>query len=215
MVDAGRWWSFLAVAVALVVVPGPSVLFVISRSVAYGRAAGVQTVVGNAAGAGTQVLLVSAGLGAVLARSVAAFTALKLAGAAYLVWLGWHAWRDRRSLAALLGTVADARPPRRVLAEGYVVGVTNPKLLVFCAAVLPQFVDRSATAATPVGAQLAVLGLTFVAVALVFDSMWALAAGSARAWLARSPRRLAAVGGTGGLVTMGIGVGVAFTGRKD
>lgn len=212
VVSAADLWSFVAVAAVIVAVPGPSVLFVISRSVAYGRVVGLQTVLGNAIGAGVQVLLISLGLGAIIERSLVVFTALKIVGACYLVWLGWCAWRDRRSLADLASRPPEVHTTRRVVSEGFVVGVTNPKLFVFAAAVLPQFVDRSAGS---VGLQLGELGLVFVAIALVFDSVWAMAAGSARDWLARSPDRLAAVGGVGGLVTMGLGVRLAFLGRHD
>jgi len=212
MVSAANLWSFVLVTAVIIAVPGPSVLFVISRSVAYGRAAGLQTVVGNALGAGAQVLLISVGLGVIIERSILVFTVLKFAGAGYLIWLGWCAWRDRRSLADLAALPGAVQATRRVVSEGFVVGVTNPKLFIFAAAVLPQFVDRTAGS---VGVQLAELGLIFVMIALVFDSMWAIAAGAARDWLAHSPDRLAAVGGVGGLVTMGLGVRLAFTGRRD
>lgn len=212
MVVPSHLWSFAALAVAIVVVPGPSVLFVISRSVAYGRRVGLLTVLGNAAGAGLQAAAVAAGLGVVIERSIVAFTVLKLAGAAYLVWLGVRAWRERRELSGLVATVAEPRPPRRILLDGFMVGITNPKLVVFFAAVLPQFVDRQAGS---VGVQMTVLGLVFVGIALLCDSTWALAAGSARGWLARSPRRLSAVGGAGGLVTIGLGLRLAFLGRHD
>jgi threonine/homoserine/homoserine lactone efflux protein len=100
----------------------------------------------------------------------------------------------------------------RVLADGFVVGVTNPKSIVFFAAVLPQFVDP---AAGHLPLQLLVLGTVSIAAALVCDSVWAILAGTARQWFARSPRRLAAIGGAGGLTMIGLGVRLAFTGRKD
>jgi threonine/homoserine/homoserine lactone efflux protein len=93
-----------------------------------------------------------------------------------------------------------------------VVGVSNPKAAVFFAAVLPQFVDPSAGR---VPLQMLLLGTVFVAIAVVCDSTWAVAAGTARAWIARSPRRLELVGGTGGLVMIGIGASLALTGRRS
>ncbi len=105
-----------------------------------------------------------------------------------------------------------ARSTRRILRDGITVGATNPKAIVFFAAVLPQFVDRSA-GRVPV--QMLLLGAVFVGIAALCDSTWALAAGTARAWFARSPRRLALVGGTGGLAMIGIGASLALTGRKD
>jgi threonine/homoserine/homoserine lactone efflux protein len=96
--------------------------------------------------------------------------------------------------------------------DGFLVGVTNPKVIVFFAAILPQFVDRTAG---NVPLQIITLGGIFAGIALLSDSGWALVAGTARAWLARSPRRLAALGGTGGLVMIGLGATLALTGRKD
>jgi len=154
-----------------------------------------------------------------VARSVAVFVALKLAGGAYLVFLGVKAWRHRGvlSVAGLgKGVAGDgravARGDARTLWEGFVVGVTNPKTMVFFAAVLPQFVDRGAGR---VHEQMLLLSLVFSVIALVCDSMWAVGASAARGWFARSPRRLAAIGGAGGLAMIGVGVTVAATGRAD
>ncbi len=211
MVDPSRLLALAVTAFALIVVPGPSVLFVISRGVVHGRRAGLATVVGNAAGLVVQVVAVALGLGAVVASSVAAFTVVKLAGAAYLVFLGVSAIRERRSLAAAFAH-PEAVPLGRILREGFLVGVTNPKSLVLFTAVLPQFVDPHGAAPA---VQLLVLGALCVAIALVSDSAWAVTAGSARAWLARRPERLATMGGVGGVVTIGLGLRLLFTGRHD
>jgi threonine/homoserine/homoserine lactone efflux protein len=104
------------------------------------------------------------------------------------------------------------RSGRTLVLDGVVVGVANPKAIVFFAAILPQFVDRSGA---PAGVQMAVLGLVFVAIALVSDSLWGLVAGSARQWFVRSPRRLERIGAAGGLVMMGLGVRLALTGRRQ
>jgi threonine/homoserine/homoserine lactone efflux protein len=177
-----------------------------------GRRAALTTVVGNAAGVYLQVLLVAVGLGSVVERSVVAFNAVKLIGAAYLVWLGVQAIRHRRALSSVLDTDVSVRSGRTLLLDGVVVGVANPKAIVFFAAILPQFVDRSGA---PAGVQMAVLGLVFVAIALVSDSLWGLVAGSARQWFVRSPRRLERIGAAGGLVMMGLGVRLALTGRRQ
>lgn len=206
--------SFAAFAVAsfmLVVVPGPSVLFVISRGVALGRRAALATVVGNAAGVYLQALLVAVGLGAAISRSTVVFTAIKLVGAAYLVYLGVQAFRHRRALATVLDAAGTVRPTRHLLREGFLVGVSNPKAAVFFAAILPQFV---APGGAPEGLQMAVLALVFVGVALVSDGAWGLAAGSARAWLAASPRRLELLGGAGGLTMIGLGLALAASGGR-
>jgi threonine/homoserine/homoserine lactone efflux protein len=212
VVPADKLAAFAVTAFLLIIVPGPSVLFVVSRGVALGRRAALATVVGNAAGAYVQMVLVAFGLGALVTRSVTVFTALKLVGAVYIVYLGAKAWRQRRELATVLDLGVSARSVSRILGEGFVVGITNPKTTVFFAAVLPQFVDRSAGNVT---AQMLVLGLVFTAIALVSDSTWGLAAGTARHWLADSPHRLSALGGAGGLVMVGLGLQMAVTGRKD
>jgi threonine/homoserine/homoserine lactone efflux protein len=137
---------------------------------------------------------------------------LKLIGAAYLIFLGVQAIRHRRSLTDALATAPPSTRTRRVLADGFMVGIANPKTAVFFLAVLPQFLDRGAGGATP---QLLLLGAIFYAIALVCDSLWAIAAGSARLWFARSPSRLAAVGGAGGVAMIGIGASLALTGRKS
>jgi threonine/homoserine/homoserine lactone efflux protein len=204
--------AFLVIATVLIAVPGPSVLFVVTRSLTQGRRAGIATVVGNAAGVYVQVMLVAIGVGAIVQESIAVFTVVKLAGALYLVYLGVQTFRHRRSLAAALDVPAAPRQLRRMLTDAFVVGIANPKVIVFFVAVLPQFVDPSAGS---VGLQLLTLGAVFCLIAIACDSVWALAAGAARAWLVRSPRRLAAIGGTGGIVLIGLGAGLAVSGRKD
>jgi threonine/homoserine/homoserine lactone efflux protein len=208
----GHLVSFALVSLALIVVPGPSVLFVVSRSLMLGRAAGVGTATGGQIGEFLQVIAVAWGIGALVERSVAVFTVIKLAGAAYLMYLGVQAIRHRRSLAAALEATAEKKSAAAILRDGVIVGVSNPKSIVFFVAILPQFVDRSAG---HVPVQMMLLGAVFIAIAIVCDSSWALAAGSARAWLARSPRRMALIGGTGGLAMIGIGASLALTGRQD
>ncbi|MGO9080929.1 MAG: LysE family translocator [Streptosporangiaceae bacterium] len=212
MLPTGHLLAFALVSYALILVPGPNVLFVISRSLQLGRAAGLAAVVGGQLGVYLQAVAVAVGIGTVVERSVAVFTVIKLAGAAYLVYLGIQAIRRRRSLAAVLELPARRKSLGRMLRDGFVVGAGNPKSIVFFAAVLPQFADR---AAGDVPVQMLLLGTVFMAIALVSDSMWALAAGTARGWFARSPRRLEIIGGTGGLVMIGIGASLALSGRKD
>jgi threonine/homoserine/homoserine lactone efflux protein len=212
MVPTEHLLTFVLLAVVLILVPGPSVLFVVTRSLTLGARAGLATVVGNATGAYTQVVAVALGIGALVQESIHVFTAIKLAGAAYLVYLGAQTFCHRRSLVAALDTPVERKGARRIFADAYVVGVLNPKVVVFFMAILPQFVDPSAGA---VAVQLLLLGAIFCLIALVCDSMWALAAGAARTWLAGSPRRLAAIGGTGGVVMIGLGAGLALTGRKE
>ncbi|MFH8337611.1 LysE family translocator [Streptomyces sp. AM6-12] len=213
MVSTDRLLAFAALSLLLIVIPGPSVLFVVGRALAHGRRAALTTVAGNTLGAYVLVAAVALGIGPVVERSALLFTALKLAGAAYLVHLGVRTWRQRGSLrAALTRSGPPERSGLRTLGEGFAVGVANPKTMVFFAAVLPQFVDR---AQGRVPLQMLLLGLVFNVLALVSDSVWGLAASAARGWFARSPRRLSAVGGVGGLTMIGLGMAVAVTGRKD
>lgn len=214
MVSPAHFAAFAALVFVMVVVPGPSVLFTISRALTVGRRDAMLTVVGNAAGVYTQVVAVAFGLGVLVQASATVFTAIKLAGAAYLVYLGVQAIRHRRRLADAFAAAVRTTPARtlRVLRDGYVVGFANPKSIVFLAAVLPQFVDQ---AAGRVPVQIMLLGASLPVIAVLSDSVWALAAGAARDWFARSPRRLELIGGTGGLVMIGLGAGLALNGRQD
>ena len=214
MVTTAHLAAFAALTFLMVVVPGPSVLFTISRALTVGRREALLTVVGNAAGVYTQVVAVAFGLGVLVTTSAAVFTAIKLAGAVYLVYLGVQAIRKRRKLTEAMAATVRAAPGRTlaVLRDGFVVGFANPKSIVFLAAILPQFVDAGAGS---VPAQMLLLGICLPAIALATDSLWALVAGTARSWFARSPRRLELIGGTGGLVMIGLGTTLAFTGRKD
>ncbi|GAA2126110.1 MULTISPECIES: LysE family translocator [Arthrobacter] len=211
MVPAPNLLAFALAALVLIAVPGPSVLFVIGRTLALGRKGGLLSVAGNAGGELVQIAAVAVGVGVVLAQSLLLFSVVKFAGAAYLVYLGIQAIRHRGS-GATAADPADPSSTARVLREGFIVGATNPKSIVFFVAVLPQFVDYSA-GAIPV--QLATLGAVFLLIALVSDSTWALAAGTARHWFARSPRRIAALSTTGGVMMIGLGGTLALTGSKN
>jgi len=194
--------AFALASVVLIAVPGPSVLFVIGRSLALGRRGGLLSVLGNELGSLVPITAVAVGVGSIVAQSIALFTVVKLLGAGYLAYLGIQAIRHRRE-----GTDVGTDPRARVasswttLRQGFVVGATNPKTIVFFVAALPQFVDFHA-GAVPV--QMLVLGLVFALIALVCDGAWAVLAGTARAWFARSPRRLSAIRATGGGMMIGL-----------
>ena len=204
--------AFALTALVIVVIPGPSVMFIVSRALAYGRRAAALTVIGNALGEYVQVIAVAFGIGLRAERAVALFTILKLIGAAYLVYLGVKTIRDRRSLGSMVDPALVSRADRRYLLQGFLVGVSNPKTVIFLAAILPEFVTRSAGR---VPEQILLLGLVFSVIALVSDNVWGITAGTARSWFARSPKRLQLVGGLGGLAIIAIGVRLALTGRKD
>jgi threonine/homoserine/homoserine lactone efflux protein len=206
--------EFLLTVYVLILIPGPSVLFVVSRGVALGRRAALATVLGNAAGLVFQGTLVTIGIGSIVARSDAVFTALKLIGAAYLVFLGLKNIRERKTLAAVFSPAAHAasKPIGRIVREGFFVGATNPKGVLIFTAVLPQFIDRSQGHDT---LQLATLGAICVVIALLSDGAWALASGTARHWLGRSSRRLETMTGLGGAMLVALGVGLAATTRRS
>jgi threonine/homoserine/homoserine lactone efflux protein len=212
MPSTDRLLAFAVTALVVIVIPGPSVLFVVARALARGRRVAVLSVAGNAVGVYAQVLAVAIGIGALAERSVAAFTVLKLLGGAYLVYLGVKTFRQRKSLAASLAAPFGPRPDRRSFFEGAIVGATNPKTVVFLVAILPQFTTRTQG---HVGSQILVLGLMFAAIAVVSDTVWVMAAARFRGWFARSPRRLELVGGAGGLAIAAVGVSFLASGRKD
>lgn len=211
MISLSQALTFGLASLVIVVIPGPSVLFVVGRALAYGRRTALASVAGNEAGALVLVGAVALGVGTAVERSVLLFATIKLCGAAYLVFLGVRALLHRHAHAGLTAA-PTARGGWRAAFDGFLVGVANPKTAVFFAAVLPQFVDRERGG---VPLQMLVLGLIFALIALVCDSTWGLAASGARAWFGRSPRRLAMIGGAGGLAMIGLGIGVAVTGRKD
>ncbi len=197
--------AFSALAFVVIVIPGPSVLFIVGRALQHGRARALVSVVGNAGGFVVHAVLVATGVGALIAASEAAFVVLKVVGGLYLIYLGVQAIRHRRD-GLELGQDDAARAEASivtVLAESFVVGVTNPKTLVFVAAVLPQFVDP---AAGPAWSQILVLGLVFSVIAIVSDGAYALLASFARDWFAGSPRRLARMRAAGGglMATLGV-----------
>lgn len=212
MVPLPNLLAFAVASIALIALPGPSVLFVVGRSLALGRMGGFLSVLGNSLGLVPVVAAVALGLGALVTQSAVVFTIIKIAGAAYIVYLGIQAIRHRRSATLGAGIGIARRSPWRLLGEGFIVGMTNPKSLVFFVAVLPQFVSYPAGA---VPLQLVVLGLVFIALALLGDSVWALAAGTARNWFARSPKRMEHLSASGGVMMIGLGGVLAFTGAKS
>ncbi|MCW2737134.1 LysE family translocator [Nocardioides sp.] len=200
MPSSSQWVAFLVASILFIQVPGPSLLFTIGRALTVGRREVLLSVVGNALGLLAQVSLVAVGLGAVVAASATAYTAIKMIGAGYVIWLGVQAIRHRSDARRAM---ADATPVRRghPVRIGFTVGATNPKTIVFFVAFLPQFTDP----AGPVAVQTMVLGLVFGLLAVASDSMWALAAGAARTWFASRPTRLDALSATGGTMMIGLG----------
>jgi threonine/homoserine/homoserine lactone efflux protein len=212
VVSTGQLLGFGLASLVLIVVPGPGVLFVVGRALAHGRRTALATALGHAAGNYVVAACVAVGLGALLQRSVEAFVIVKIAGALYLIWLGVHAIRHRKSLADAMAVATPPREGWRAARDGAVVGLTNPKAYILFGAILPQFVNRTAG---DVPAQMLVLALVSVAIGAVSDCSWGFAASAVRTWFARSPRRIKMVGGAGGLAMIGVGVTVAVTGRHN
>jgi len=144
MVSTGQLVGFALASLVLIVVPGPGVLFIVGRALAHGRRTALATACGHAAGNYVVAACVAVGLGALLERSVQAFVIVKVAGVLYLVWLGVHAIRQRRSLAAAMEVAGEPKGGWRAALDGAVVGITNPKAYILFGAILPQFVNRSA-----------------------------------------------------------------------
>ncbi|MGP8161626.1 MAG: LysE family translocator [Candidatus Dormibacteria bacterium] len=207
--DPNRMLAFAGVALLVILFPGPSVLFIVSRSLSLGRRLALTTVLGNQLGEFAQVCAVAVGIGALVAASSIAFTVVKLLGAAYLVYLGVQTIRSRHAPGGP-GPALRTGGTRRVFGQALVVGLTNPKTTVFFAAVLPQFADPRLG---HVPLQLLVLGLVWSAIALVCDTGWAFAASSARAWLTGPKGRLGRLRWGSGAVMIGLGVGLAVSGR--
>jgi threonine/homoserine/homoserine lactone efflux protein len=203
--DAPRLALFFAAAAALLLTPGPAVLYIVARSTEQGRRAGLLSALGIGLGTLVHVAAAALGLSAILVSSAVAFSTVKYVGALYLIFLG-----VRRLLVKAGPEESLAARPRasmrRIFTEGVLVNVLNPKTALFFLAFLPQFVDP----ARPMTPQIASLGLLFAALGVVSDSGWALAAGSAAGWLRRSPgiaRRQSYV--TGGIY-IGLGLVAAF-----
>ena len=198
---------FVVAALALLLVPGPAVLYVVARSIHQGRRAGLASVVGIHVGTLVHIAAATLGLSALIVSSAVAFTAVKIAGAVYLVGLGlWTLFSRSAETEVALG---GERSLRRAFAQGVVVNVLNPKTAIFFLAFLPQFVD--ADAAHP-AVQIAFLGVLFALLGLVTDSLWALAAGTAGGVLRRSRRFVRTQRYVTGSVYIGLGAATALSG---
>jgi threonine/homoserine/homoserine lactone efflux protein len=200
--------AFLAVALVIIVIPGPSVVFTIGRALVLGSGPAVLSVLGNVFGVGIQILAVAFGAGAILAQFPTAFFAVKILGALFLVYLGIDAFRHRLDPIELAENETYSR--KRILSQSFVVGITNPKTIVFFLAAFPQFVSPGEN---PV-VQMLFMGLIFSVIGFFSDSLWALAAGTARHWFGKSQSRLAALRGGGGVSLSLLGIYMAYEALK-
>jgi threonine/homoserine/homoserine lactone efflux protein len=202
--DSSTLWVFSLAALALLAIPGPAVLYIVVQSAEQGRRAGLASVAGIHVGTLVHVAAATAGLSALIVASALAFSVVKYAGAAYLVYLGVRKLLERDADPAL---TPRREPLRRAFVRGVVVNVLNPKTALFFLAFLPQFVDADRGS---VWSQALVLGLLFVALGLVSDSLYALAAGTVGALLRRRRRRLRY---GSGVVYIGLGAAAALAKR--
>lgn len=210
MIGLDQLLGFGLAALVVIVIPGPSVVFVVGRALAYGQRVALASVVGNTAGLFVVMSLVCVGLGALVASSEVVFTSVRLVGAAYLVWLGVQAWRHRGALVVADGSPAATLDVATAVRQGFLVGVSNPKGFIIFAAMLPPFVERDA--ATPVPLQMLLLGAVAVVLGLVCDGLWASAAGRARDWFVASEARGRMLGAVGGTSMILLGVAMAALG---
>ncbi len=207
--NAASLGVFAVAALALLLTPGPAVLYIVARSVEQGRIAGLASVCGITTGTLVHVLAAALGLSALLASSALAFAVVKYAGAAYLIYVGVRRILDR-SGAPTAAQDLPRRTLRRLYRDGFVVNLLNPKTALFFLAFLPQFVDPSRGG---VAFQVVFLGLTFALMGLMSDGLYALAAGSAGRWVRRNSRALRWQRCVTGGVFIGLGLTAALAGN--
>ncbi len=213
MPDGSTLALFAVAAVTLLVIPGPAVLYIVTRSVDQGRAAGLASVCGVHVGTLVHVAAAALGLSALLVSSATAYHAVRWLGAAYLVWLGVRRLLARDEEAAVATGPGPRRVGlRRIFAQGVVVNVLNPKTALFFFAFLPQFVDTSRGS---VPFQVLVFGVAFVLLGLVSDGAYAMAAAAGAAWLRRRPGVARASRLVSGGVLISLGVTTALAGSRS
>lgn len=204
MIDAAIILPYILACLLFSIIPGPSVSVVIANSLAGGTRAGLFTIVGAQLAMLSMVVIVAVGLEAVMAFMAGAFEIIKLAGAAYLIWIGWKMFRSNGQLAMENGARLSVR---RHVWQGALISWSNPKTLLFLSAFLPQFIDLS----RPAFSQIMILGLIVMAVTTTCDSIYALAAGQARHLLTAARVRL--VNRVSGVILMIGGIWLALQKR--
>ncbi|MCD4685971.1 MAG: LysE family translocator [Anaerolineae bacterium] len=181
MLDTSTLLVFITACLALLLVPGPAVLYVIARSIDQGRLAGLVSVLGITAGTAWHILAAALGVSAILVSSALAFSVVKYLGAAYLIYLGIQKLRTPHTPEHI--AQREAEPLRQVFVQGMFVNLLNPKVALFFFAFLPQFADPERGS---VGVQVLLLGGILVSLGMLSDSMYALLAGTVRGWLHKS-----------------------------
>ena len=206
MINTQNLAQFVLASVAIILVPGPSVMFVIARAVAWGRLTELLTALGNALGMLLLSVFIAVGLGPLLQRYELLLIVVQVLGGMYLIHLGIDAWRHKQEHADDMVKIEEVKPINyQILRQGFTVGALNPKALVFFSAVFPQFVDPDVGSIT---IQLLIFGAIFTALALVLDGTWGVLVGSSRDWFVTSRNRLVFLRTVGAVVMMALGVGV-------
>jgi threonine/homoserine/homoserine lactone efflux protein len=200
--------AFAIASFLIIIIPGPSVLFTIGRGISFGRKAALVNVAGNSVGMLTGSLAVAIGIGSFVQSSDVAYAVVGVLGGGYLIYLGYDVVKTRKDVAQALVTKADPKPMGQLFRQGFVVGFLNPKSLVFFAAILPQFVDRSQG---QVILQMIFLAMIFFVIAVISDGTWGIVAGTARHWLAGTPTRIEKISGAGGFVIIALGISVIIS----
>lgn len=208
MITAAQTIGLALASIVLIAVPGPSVMFVVGRAFSHGRTNALASVLGNAIGCFSVGVAIAFGLGPLLERSEAFFQIIKWAGILYLIYLGIQAIRHAAPSHEVNAKELNNTSAWAAIRTGTIVGLTNPKSFILFTAVVPQFIDTT-RGNTPL--QIVVLGLIPMLIGLITDSTWALSAGQARTWLAKSPQRMTTIGRIGGASIIGVGVSVALS----
>jgi len=203
--------AFALVSAAIMVIPGPSNFFLLAHGIGHGRRSALAAMTGIETASALRVLLAAAGLSAVLAASAVAFNVIRWAGAAYLAYLGIRAFRQDR-LATPAQTTGQAVPVARSARKGLLVGLGNPKMVIFFIAFFPQFIHPADGSET---GQMLVLGTIFWLIGAIWDLAFACASGTIGAWLRRRPRLQVAQPRVEGLAYLGLAGWAAITGARS
>ena len=197
--------AFIGASMIVLLTPGPGVLYVVTRGAVQGRRAGIVSAVGLSAGAFVHVIAAVVGLSAILATSATAFTIVKFAGAAYLIWIGVQAILSRGGLAKP-DTVAP-QPMRRLFLDGVVISIFNPKIAIFFLAYLPLFTDPALGSVT---LQLAILGSLYCVLSVISDGAYAILASGASGWFRERMLNSPVMRYLTGSIFVGLGVHAAL-----
>ena len=209
MIEPAKFTLFIAVSWALIIAPGPDMLYVITRGMTHGRKAGMLSAVGVICGILVHTSAAAFGLTLVFQTSAIVFLIVKYLGAIYLIYLGIKAWQDKNILS--LQTSSSNVSPQRLFCQGVLSNVLNPKIAIFFLAFLPQFVDRGGSQVT---LQLITLGLTFAFLGLCFLLVVGYSSGTIGSWLSRRPHYTQSLQRLSGAILIGLGVRLALTERQ-